>query len=362
MSINLPFTEQDWTRLEQNWGRWWAGELDRPLVVLESPELINRRPHELTRAFLLESDPDELLDYYQSRLEQTRFYADAWPKWWPFFGAGVTAAFLGARLKFTPHVNTIWFEPVVPLSLDTADLTYEANNRWWQRVQTLTQRAVQRWGTEVCLGFTDLGGNLDILASLRTTQTLLLDLVDSPEAVARLCGQITRLWLRYYDEQYQIIRKAGRGSTAWAPIWSPGRCYMFQSDLSYMISPKMFERFVMPDLATCCAHVDHAFYHLDGKGQLPHLDRLLSLETLHGIQWIPGDGQPPAHQWLPVLKRIRAGGKLCQLYVTPEGAHAIVNELGGRGFAFYITPPPPEDEIDDFLKTLLAAGNRGGRT
>ena len=81
---------------------------------------------------------------------------------------------------------------------------------------------------------------------------------------------------------------------------------------------------------------------------------LLSLERLHGIQWIPGDGQPPPEEWLPLLKRIRNGGKLCQLYVSPQGARTIVDELGGRGFALYIAGILSRDEAQDLLQTLGA--------
>jgi hypothetical protein len=116
----------------------------------------------------------------------------------------------------------------------------------------------------------------------------------------------------------------------------PGSGYMLQSDFSYMISPRMFERLVLPDLTACCDTLDYAFYHLDGKGQVKHLDMLLAIERLRGIQWIPGDGAPPPEEWIPLLKRIRHGGKLCQLYVTPEGALKIARELGGKGFAFCI--------------------------
>ena len=66
---------------------------------------------------------------------------------------------------------------------------------------------------------------------------------------------------------------------------------MLQCDFSYMISPAMFERFVMPDLAACCDALDHGFYHLDGKGEIRHLEMLLSLERLRGIQWIPATGR-----------------------------------------------------------------------
>jgi hypothetical protein len=103
-----------------------------------------------------------------------------------------------------------------------------------------------------------------------------------------------------------------------------------------MISPQMFERYALPDLSANCEALDYAFYHLDGKGQLPHLDRLLALERLRGIQWVPRDGQPQAEYWLHLLNRIRQSGKLCRVYVSAKGALRIVQELGGKGLALVI--------------------------
>jgi 5-methyltetrahydrofolate--homocysteine methyltransferase len=235
------------------------------------------------------------------------------------------------------------------------DLSYDAENVWWKRAKELTAATVERYGGRLVVGHTDLGGNLDVLASFRETELLLFDLIDHPEEVERLAGQITKLWLRYYDELDAIIRPTCRGTTCWTPLFSTGKTYMMQCDFSYMISPAMFERFVMPDLVACCEHLDHGFYHLDGKGEIPHLDLLLSIPRLRGIQWIPGDGQPPPEEWLPLLKRIRDGGKLCQVFVGPEGARRIVKNLGGRGFllvigggAEFVNPARAEA----FLKTL----------
>jgi 5-methyltetrahydrofolate--homocysteine methyltransferase len=130
---------------------------------------------------------------------------------------------------------------------------------------------------------------------------------------------------------------------------------MLQSDFSYMISPAMFERFVLPDLTALCDVIDDPFYHLDGKGELPHLDMLLSIEKLKGVQWIPGDGQPPPEQWPKVLKKIRDAGKLCQVYVSPQGAQTIVRELGGTGFVLAINDEhlAPE-EARELYKELLS--------
>ena len=357
MAVEVSFRQEDWSRVQRAWAAWWAGDLNRPLVMIEDLEpppgvhisnIFDLGPP--ASSFPLDMPADELLDDYQVGLESKRFYGDAWPKWCPMFGPGIAAGFLGAQVNTS--ADTTWFEPVKEVPIAGLDLAFDPDNAWWQRSQDLTRRAVARWGSSVVVGHTDLGGNLDILASLLSTERLLFDLSDHPEEVERLTGALTQLWLRYYDELYALIEPADRGTTTWAPIWAPGRCYMLQSDFAYMISPRMFERFVLPDLVACCRALDHAFYHLDGAGQIRHLDMLLSLERLHGIQWIPGDGQPPPEAWLPLLQRIRDAGKLCQLYVSPEGARTIVRELGGRGFALYIMQPMSQDEAERFLRVI----------
>jgi 5-methyltetrahydrofolate--homocysteine methyltransferase len=356
VNIDLHFTAEDWTRTERDWTAWWEGELERPLVLINDfvrPDKPLPEAHLFTSNFPLGMPTEEVVERLQPYLEATRFYGDSFPRWWPNFGPGIMAGFLGAKVHTAR--DTVWFEPSQVVEISELRPSYDPDNVWWKRVRDVTTAAVQRWGGQVVVGHTDLGGNLDILASLRTTEPLLLDVHDAPDEVMRLVGEITHLWLRYYDELYEIIGQGGRGTTPWAPVWSPHRCYMLQCDFSYMISPAMFERFVMPDLAACCDALDHAFYHLDGKGQIPHLDMLLSMERLRGIQWIPGDGAPPPERWLPLLRRIREGGKLCQLFVTAEGAMTIVRELGGRGFAFEITELMSQERAAEFLTALAAA-------
>lgn len=353
MSIQVRFTDEDWARHERNWTAWWEGELERPLVVMTS--IADGVPYvEEAIFFPLEMPAEQVIDHYQTWLEARRFYGDSWPKWLPSFGPGIIAGFIGADVVCAP--DTVWFRPVEETPIQDMRLTYDPDNVWWRRVQEVTRTAVARWGDRVSVAHTSLGDNLDIVASLRDTQRLLIDLCDAPDEVARLADEVTRLWLRYYAELDAIIQPAGRGTTPWAPIWSPGRCYMLQCDFSYMISPAMFERFVLPGLAVCCDYLDYPFYHMDGKGQIPHLDMLLSLEPLCGIQWVPGDGSPPPEAWLPLLKRIRDAGKLCQLGVSPEGARKIVRALGGRGFAFFIENYnfKTAAAATDFLRALAA--------
>jgi 5-methyltetrahydrofolate--homocysteine methyltransferase len=276
-----------------------------------------------------------MLENASRMLEATHWLGDAYPKWWVNYGPGTMAAFLGSPVSYGQ--DTTWFQPLEGLiSLSELHLAFNKKNDWWKRVQEVTRTALECWGDQVLAGTTDIGGNLDILASLCGSQKLLMDLIDCPEEVDRLTRAITQLWLRYYDKLFDLTSACGRGNACWGPVWSPGRGYMLQCDFSYMISPSMFRRFVMPDLEACCQALDYAFYHLDGKGELPHLDLLLSIERLRGIQWQPGDGQPMAEAWPEVLQKIRAGGKLVQVFVTTRGALQIKKELGGKGYLLHI--------------------------
>jgi hypothetical protein len=354
----LNFTEKDWERIERDHAAWWAHELDRPLVNLAVTGPVDHpRPYGFQSNYPLTMPAEDVVDLYEPFFNATRYYGDAFPWMWVNFGPGIAAGFLGADvLSVTEPSETVWFNPRENKPIHQLDLCYDPENIWLKRVKELTRALVERYQGEMQVSITDIGGNLDILASFTTTSQLLFDVVEQPDEVGRLVRQITDAWIRYYEDFDAIIRPTCRGSSSWTPIWSPGKTYMMQSDFAYMIGPKMFEQFVVPDLTACCDFLDHGFYHLDGKGQIPHLDLLLDIKRLAGIQWIPGDGQPTADQWLPLLKRIRDGGKLCQVFVSPEGARHIVKNLGGKGFLFVIQHNQREfqnpEEAEAFVNSL----------
>jgi len=247
---HLNFSEEDWERVFRDTRAWWAGELGRPLVYLVGFDRIPLPPrYSYFTNYPLDMPAEKVVDLYEPVFEALHFYGDAFPWVWINFGPGIVAAFLGAKANSVIEPSeTVWFSPTRKVPIQELDLEYDSNNTWLRRVNEITSAFVERFSGQVIAGHTDLGGNLDILASFRDTDGLLFDLIDYPEEVDRLVRKITKLWLRYYDEQDAIIRPACRGTSTWVPLLSPGKTYMLQSDFSYMISPAMFERFVMPDL------------------------------------------------------------------------------------------------------------------
>ena len=84
-----------------------------------------------------------------------------------------------------------------------------------------------------------------------------------------------------------------------------------QCDFCYMISPTQFEHFVLPELIDQASYIDRPVYHLDGQGELPHLDMILDIPGLSGIQWNPGAGKEPLcdEKWFDIYKKIQDKGK-----------------------------------------------------
>ncbi len=95
------------------------------------------------------------MDFYADILERTRYYGDAFPRWYPDFGPGVLAAFIGAKLEVIDH--SVWYAPLAEGSVNELQLSPDPDNPWWHRVRSLTEAGVSRFGRNAVVGFVDLG-------------------------------------------------------------------------------------------------------------------------------------------------------------------------------------------------------------
>lgn len=345
--MSVAFTRERWAKVREDARQWWAGELTRPLIQIYMPRESDRQPAKLpcfakdVNAYDLRVTVDDIIDRVDYELSCQQFLGDAFPTLWPDFGPGVIGAFLGGQVE--TGAGTVWFHPGRPTPITDLQLTYDPHNVWFERVKAISRAGIERWDGLVQVCMTDLGGNLDILATFRPSEELLFDLYDEPEDVKRVTWEAHELWWRYFDELNALLQPINPGYSAWTPLFSETPYYMLQCDFAYMISPEMFDEFVKPELVASCRRLDHAFYHLDGIGQLPHLDSLLAIEELKGVQWIPGDGQPDCTHWPDVYRKIRDAGKLIQVGGDLGTLGAIAEQLGtAEGIAFIAFLQPSE--------------------
>lgn len=363
--MNLDFDDARWQATIDAHEAWWASPSAPSLFYLTAPGRMPGRPEPAvpTRFFTCHYDesvsPEAIVDRWAYDLESKWFLGDAFPWVLPNFGPGVIAAYLGCQL--VNGNDTTWFEPLEADSPGNIRLEFDPDNPWFRRTCAIYEAAVGTFGDRVMVGMTDLGGNLDIPATLRGPENLALDLYDDPEGVEQLTGAAHAMWWKYFEEISRIAQRGRTGYSAWTPFYSSAPYYILQCDFSYMIGTEAYERFAVPELAETCRKLANPFYHLDGPGALKHLDSLLAIPELKGIQWIPGAGQPPLTEWPDVLRKIRAAGKSIQFFThqDPLGWRAfdkIADLLGDdSGIMMYGEVAP--DEIDE-ARELVARHRR----
>lgn len=268
-------------------------------------------------------------------LSRTYFGGDAFPLATTWSGAGDLGAYLGCPVKLAPA--TVWFEPIMAdPPEDFPRLGLKRDNDVFRKATALIERCVEVSRGRFLAAQPDLVENIDILASLRGTQTLLMDMIERPEWVERCVGEINEAFFEAFDHFYQIIKDEHGGNAFAFNIWGPGKTAKVQCDACSMFSPAMFGRFVTPALTAQCQWLDYAMFHLDGEQCLPHLDALLAIEPLQAIEWTPvgcarGEGGGRA-EWYPLYRKILKAGKSVQaIAVGYDEVIPLLDACGGKG-------------------------------
>ncbi len=338
--MSIHFDPARWEEVKQNYSKWWSCELERPLIHMtvsgcESDRPKSELPHlNFFSHYDLSIPVDKIVDAVDYDLTTKRFLADSFPTRWLNFGPGVMATFTGADLMNT--TDSSWFRPRSRFEIKDLKIKFDPTSVWYRRIADLAKCMMDRWQGQVQVGMTDLGGSLDVVSTFRPNEALLLDLYDYPDEVKRVLWETHECWFQSFEALNSILQPRNPGYTAWTAIFSQEPYYMLQCDFAYMISPQMFDEFVKPELAASCRRLKNAFYHLDGVGQLPHLDSLLSIPELKGVQWIPGAGKPDCSEWPEVYRKIRKAGKLIQIYGTLDTLDRVAGHLGsGRGIILF---------------------------
>ena len=199
---------------------WWEGELlDRCVLLVTTPR---QRPLDNIRPPQPPADAASRwldVEYQVAKAEVefafTFFGGEAFPIFFPNLGSGIAATYLGVEPVFAN--DTVWFDqgPTLHRWEDRSSMALDEDNPWWRLTKELTEASLvkgeNRWVTSI----TDLGGNLDLVASLRGTEALLLDLIDHPAEVKQLSREVDRVWQQCFTELDAMVRQYMPVTSSW---------------------------------------------------------------------------------------------------------------------------------------------------
>ena len=341
----------DWQEARQHHIRWWRRESlalhltcprATPLATGPAPP----PPADLLRRW---TDPVYRVDAAEHRMANTLYLAEAFPYFDGNLGPGSTNILLGSAPRFAEE--TVWYDPCI-LDPDTyGPIRFDATpaNRWWQVQMDLLREARRRCRGRYLLSVPDLIENLDVLAALRDTQAMLMDLVERPEWVKARLAEINRAYFAIFDRVFDLIRDEQGGNVYCAfHIYGPGKTAKVQCDLACMLSPAMFREFVVGPLTEQCRYLDYSMFHLDGEDALPHLDALLAIKPLKAIEWTPIGasgriaGRPTGGDpcWYDLYRRILAAGKAVQaIQLKVDEVVPLIDAVGPDGLFIEVSAP-----------------------
>jgi hypothetical protein len=124
-----------------------------------------------------------------------------------------------------------------------------------------------------------------------------------------------------------------------------------------MIGPETFRWLVMPQMRAEAELFGGVLYHLDGPGEVQHLDALLEVPQIKAVQWVPiaGSTRPTSGHWLPLLKRIQSAGKALQIYARAREIELYIEHLRPEGLMLHFgftDMDLSEDECTALMKRI----------
>ena len=355
----------DFERVLERFEAWWRCEIiDRPPVCIPIRSSRAPAPPQKRHASRREKalDAEYQIDCFEARIEGEVFVAESVPIFLPYAGTGVCSTVFGCELEYGEH--SVWSKPRVQSCREVPGIEPNLDNPYWNAVREMTRLSLERGRGKWITGVTDMHTNGDLVADLRDPQQLCLDLVDDIESVRAACDHVTRYFPLMFDDLWKPIEAAGQPCTTWTPALHVGRSYPVSCDFICMISPEMLAETILPSIRAECEFLDRSIFHLDGPGALKHLDALLEIDKLDGVQWVYGAGNAPAAKWTDVYRKVQRAGKCIQAICEDRSdAKALAEHLSPEGVWFCVNEAVSLDEAEQFLRWCAdwAAGKRSAR-
>ena len=348
-----PYLEEiDLEKIKQRFDAFWDREvLDRPLIYITAPGKKQKRidfpiPESMEERW---TNIDYVLKKMELYFENTLFLGDAIPWYLPNLGPDSFTSFLGADLTFRSE-ETSWAELFLR-DLSGYKPVFDRNSKWWGLMDGLLDAVCEAAQGIFLVGIPDIHYGGDSLVAAVGAQRLIRHMFRRPDEAKMLIRRLTDICCTVFDHYYEKISRVQSGSITWIPAYSRGRYFALQDDLSGLVSPRMFEEFFVEEVERLSEYLDNSIYHLDGPMALGNLDRLLEIDSLDGVQWVPGAGAKPMSEWIDVCAKVLDTGKCLQIGCRPDEVEFLVSKLKHDGL-FLSTQCTSEREAHSVLKIV----------
>ncbi len=342
--------EPRFAEIAERWERWWRFDADRPLLIGTAPRI---RGGDWNKRFDLIESPARWLEASRARMEATYFVGQSVPHIRVDFGPVLTAAFLGADLHFALRENTSWQTPLADVY--ERSLEIDPQNRWFRACMALVETTACDASVSYLVSLPDLSGATDILANLRGSEQLLMDLYDRPDDVLAGLPKLVDAWEFAFARIMGAIVERGAGMTSWLHAWSEIPYTVPTCDFNAMIGPEHFAEFALPYLEEQGRRAGRCLFHLDGNDTSRHA-AALSASSIDAIQYTPGAGSTGALAKVPMFRMLQEAGKPVLVVALAREVPELLRLLDRRGTVLFVEDLSDQSAAEELEELVGRSG------
>ena len=237
-------------------------------------------------------------------------------------------------------------------------LTKRKEDAWLHNYSEILDYLYKNYSNEFPIGQAILRGPLDILAAVMGDENMLYALYDHPDVMSELMKVYTERFIEFlklHKEHYKPFM--GGSVIGQYYIWTPGTCSRLQNDAMSILSPQLFEEFVMESDLAVSGVMEYNLYHIHSTAfHLLHL--ILKNDRIRIIQISKDEGKEGIEDMIDQLVEIQRHGKCLLLKGRLDNSKdlSLIRErldYSGLCLQFVVETEQEADEAVSYAKNIL---------
>jgi hypothetical protein len=251
----------------------------------------------------------------------------------PFWGVPWLEAALGCQIYKNSSTGSLHNKqhpdfiknPVVP--------DFDRSNPWIARALDFTRVIAKHSAGRYPLATPRLRGIADLLSALYGNEAFIFKFIESPDEVKKVCEKLTDFWINFAKAVlFEIPLFHGGVGSFYYNMWAPSDSVWHQEDAAALLSPNLYEEFILPCDIKIAESFNGCFMHMHPVGFYPYkqlLDSPMTCLELH-----IDAGGPDAEKLNTVHREILSKKPLLIWgQLTDKDLDCIFNKLSPQGLA-----------------------------
>ncbi len=343
--------------------RWLRRENERPVIGFYVGSMYPLHLYQGSRRHLSDGPvtPDDVVveDYLDDgdRLYDLHERAGGDLLWSaaPFFGIPWVEASLGCRVVADFTTGSTRASPPPGFEGASQIPTFRESNPWVARMLEFIPALQARSAGRYPVGVTLMRGISDLLSALYGGEGFIFRMLEHPEDIRSAVSKLTEYWIELGTCLLGHLPLYHGGTSSWFyGLWMPGKAIWMQEDAAALLSPRLYDEFILPADARIAGAFEHTIVHLHPARFIPA--ESLARTGIDAIELHVDYGGPTARDLLPVHREIL---KQKPLFIfgemPPADIDALLEHLPWKGLALDLVVPSVEEahRVSDHLQRIL---------